>query len=227
MPGRVRESSRAGPAYRRSGPGRGARRRQGRAHRRGWERCRSTGCRDGPIIGIVKATRADSDVFITTTSADVVALSDAGADIIAFDATQRPRPETVASLCGTVQQRGRASMADISAIDEAKAAIAAGADLVGTTLSGYTDYSPALEGPDFELMQELHHGGVSFAAEGRIWTPDEAARAIALGARFVVVGSAITRPDVIARRFSDAVVRRAADPLTIGDRRWAGSTASQ
>jgi hypothetical protein len=63
--------------------------------------------------------------------------------------------------------------------------------------------------------------------EGRIWTPDEAARAIALGARFVVVGSAITRPDVIARRFSDAVVRRAADPLTIGDRRWAGSTVSQ
>jgi N-acylglucosamine-6-phosphate 2-epimerase len=102
-----------------------------------------------PIIGIVKATRADSDVFITTTSADVVALSDAGADIIAFDATQRPRPETVASLCGTVQQRGMASMADISAIDEAKAAIAAGADLVGTTLSGYTDYSPAPEEPDF------------------------------------------------------------------------------
>jgi N-acylglucosamine-6-phosphate 2-epimerase len=180
-----------------------------------------------PIIGIVKAMRADSDVFITTTSADVVALSEAGADIIAFDATRRPRPETVASLCGTVQQRGRASMADISAIDEAKAAIAAGADLVGTTLSGYTDYSPALEGPDFELMQELRHGGVSFAAEGRIWTPDEAARAIALGARSVVVRSAITRPDVIARRFSDAVVRRAADLLTIGDRGWAGSTASQ
>jgi N-acylglucosamine-6-phosphate 2-epimerase len=69
--------------------------------------------------------------------------------------------------------------------------------------------------------------GLTGQLEGRIWTPDEAARAIPLGPRSVVVGSAITRPDVITRRFSDAVVRRAADPLTIGDRRWAGSTASQ
>jgi N-acylglucosamine-6-phosphate 2-epimerase len=160
---------------------------------------------DAPIIGIVKARHPDTDVFITATSAEVVALANAGADIIAFDATRRPRPELVAQLNSAVHARGRIAVADISTLDEAKAAIADGADFVGTTLSGYTPYSPSVAGPDFELLRQLGQSGLPFVAEGRIGTPEEARQALELGASFVVVGSAITRPDVITRRFADAI----------------------
>lgn len=158
-----------------------------------------------PIIGIVKTVRRDSEIIITARVEEVDALSDAGADIIAFDATDRPRPEPVPALIAAVQRRGRVAMADISTLAEGEAAIAAGADFVGTTLSGYTPYSPALPGPDFALMAGLKQRGIPFVAEGRIWAPAEARRALELGAHFVVVGSAITRPDVITRRFADAV----------------------
>lgn len=158
-----------------------------------------------PIIGIVKAQHPGFDAFITTGLDEVDALADAGADIIAFDATDRPRPVPVAELVAAVLGCGRVAMADISTIREAHLAIEAGAHVAGTTLSGYTDYSPALEGPDFALMSELAAAKLPFVAEGRIWDPAEATRAIALGARFVVVGSAITRPDHITRRYADAV----------------------
>lgn len=168
---------------------------------------------DAPIIGIVKATHPNTDVFITATSAEVAALADRGADIIAFDATRRARPEPVTQLTSAVHARGRIAMADISTLDEAKAAIADGADFVGTTLSGYTPYSPGLVGPDFELLRELGRSGLPFVAEGRIRTPEEARRTLELGAIFVVVGSAITRPDVIARSFADAIAAFRPVPL--------------
>jgi N-acylglucosamine-6-phosphate 2-epimerase len=158
-----------------------------------------------PIIGIVKAGHPDTDVFITATSAEVASLAEAGADIIAFDATRRPRPEPATQLNAAAHARGCITMADISTLNEAKAAIADGVDFVGTTLSGYTPYSPSLAGPDFELLRQLGRCNLPFAAEGRIWTPEEARQALQLGASFVVVGSAITRPDIITRRFADAV----------------------
>ena len=89
-----------------------------------------------------------------------------------------------------------------------------GADLVATALSGYTPYSTSLSGPDFELMRQLSQSGLPFVAEGRIWTPEEARQALELGASFVVVGSAITRPDVIARRFVDAIATFRPCPLS-------------
>jgi|HubBroStandDraft_2_1064218.scaffolds.fasta_scaffold285105_2 putative N-acetylmannosamine-6-phosphate epimerase len=92
---------------------------------------------DAPIIGIVKARHPDTDVFITATSAEVAALATAGADIIAFDATRRPRPEPVTQLNSAVHARGRIAMADISTLDEAKAAIADGADFVSNALRLY------------------------------------------------------------------------------------------
>jgi len=158
-----------------------------------------------PIIGIVKASQPGSDVFITAATADVDALCAAGADVIAFDATQRTRPEPVPALVAAIERRGRVAMADVSTLEEAKAAMAAGAHFVGTTLAGYTPYSTLQAGPDFALMESLATAGVPFAAEGRIWDPSEARRAIELGAVFVVVGSAITRPDAITRRYADAV----------------------
>ena len=172
---------------------------------------------DAPIIGIVKATHPDTDVFITATSAEVASLANAGADIIAFDATRRPRPEPVTQLNSAVHAHGRIAMADISTLDEAKAAIADGADFVGTTLSGYTAYSPSDAGPDFELLRQLGQSGLPFVAEGRIRTPEEARRALELGASFVVVGSAITRPDVITRRFADAIAAFRPFPLASED----------
>lgn len=158
-----------------------------------------------PIIGIVKAKHPGSEAFITTRIEEVNALADAGAEIIAFDATDRTRHVPVADLVAAIVARGCIAMADISTLAEARSAVAAGAHVAGTTLAGYTDYSTALVGPDFALMADLAAAGIPFIAEGRIWEPAEAARSIALGAQFVVVGSAITRPDDITRRYASAV----------------------
>lgn len=162
-----------------------------------------------PIIGIVKSNAAADEAFITVRRCEVEALSAAGADIIAFDATRRRRPEPLAEVVAAIKAEHRVAMADISTLAEAEIAMGAGAEFVGTTLSGYTDYSPKLEGPDFELMSQLATARLPFVAEGRIWHPAEARRAIELGALFVVVGSAITRPDHITRRYAEAVTAAA------------------
>lgn len=156
---------------------------------------------DRPVIGLIKAQRPGTDVYITPTSIDVEAVAAAGADMVAFDATSRPRPDSVLGLCGAARRAGCLSMADISSASEGVGAMEAGADIVSTTLSGYTSYSPRQHTPDFDLMAELARLGVPFAAEGRIWTGQEARRCLDLGAVFVVIGSAITRPDAITRRF--------------------------
>jgi len=160
---------------------------------------------DRPMIGLVKARGGETDVYITPTLADALAVIAAGADIVAFDATHRARPADVAALCAVIRDQGRLSMADVSTADEGKTAIEAGADIISTTLSGYTPYSRQLTEPDFSLMEELSARGVPFAAEGRIWSTAHAMRAFELGAAFVVIGGAISRPDAITRRFVDAV----------------------
>src|ERR1700681_1770641 len=91
-----------------------------------------------PIIGIVKRQVPSSPVFITPEPADVAALAKAGADIVAFDATRRPRPTSVKDLLAAVHGAGRLAMADVASVAEAEAAVRAGTDIVGTTLSGYT-----------------------------------------------------------------------------------------
>lgn len=158
-----------------------------------------------PIIGITKIAQPGSDVYITPTRNDVRQLCEAGADIVAFDATNRPRPVSVAELVTEAKAHGRMTMADISTVEEGHDAFTSGADFVGTTLSGYTVYTKDRAAPDFDLMERLAAAGVPFVAEGRIWEPAEAQRAIRNGAAFVVIGSAITRPDEITRRFADAV----------------------
>jgi N-acylglucosamine-6-phosphate 2-epimerase len=100
-------------------------------------------------------------------------------------------------------------LADISTVEEGLLAAEAGAELVATTLSGYTSYSPAQDEPDFALIQQLapvlQGRGVPLIAEGRIHTPQQAARALAGGAFAVVVGTAITRPQEITKRFVSAL----------------------
>ncbi|MBB6097860.1 N-acylglucosamine-6-phosphate 2-epimerase [Deinobacterium chartae] len=158
-----------------------------------------------PIIGLTKTDRDDTDVYITPTPEEAAEIARLGAEIVAFDATDRPRPHTVSELVDAIHAAGALAMADISTLEEASAALEAGADVLSTTLSGYTPYSPQIPGPDWELMRALAARGIPFAAEGRIKSPQEAALALQLGAHCVVVGSAITRPDVITSWYARAL----------------------
>lgn len=163
-----------------------------------------------PVIGLIKRTIPGSDVFITPTAEEVAAIADAGAEIVAMDATDREgRLEKAAELFALAHRRGMAVMADVSTYEEGVAAARLGADFVGTTLSGYTPYSARQEGPDLELIRRLSADlDVPLVAEGRIWTPEEAVAALDAGADYVVVGSAITRPQLIAARYVAAIRRK-------------------
>lgn len=150
-----------------------------------------------PVIGLVKRDYADSDIYITPTTKEADELIEAGASMIAFDATRRPRPEgeTLEGLVAYIRSRGIRMMADISTLEEAVYAAALGVDCVSTTLSGYTSYSRQEEEPDFPLILEASRIlSVPVIGEGRIWEPSHAVRALQAGAFAVVVGSAITRP---------------------------------
>jgi N-acylglucosamine-6-phosphate 2-epimerase len=160
---------------------------------------------DLPIIGLYKASIPGMAVYITPTVTHARQVAEAGADIIALDATLRPHPAGLdaAGLIRAVKEvTGRPVLADVSNYAEGLAASAAGADAVSTTLSGYTDDSPKQEDPDFDLLERLVKDlRVPVIAEGRIATPEQLEHALRLGAYAVVVGSAITRPQWITRRF--------------------------
>ncbi|OOV11952.1 N-acetylmannosamine-6-phosphate 2-epimerase [Deinococcus sp. LM3] len=160
---------------------------------------------DLPLIGLTKTDREDTSVYITPTAEEAVHLAKLGCEIVALDATLRPRPEPLQGIFAAVHEAGALVMADISTLEEAQAAMALGADIVSTTLSGYTPYSRQLGGPDWTLMNELREAEVPFVAEGRLHSPAEATQARRQGAVFVVVGSAITRPDVITSWFTKAL----------------------
>lgn len=162
-----------------------------------------------PVIGLTKPDVIPSNwqeiVYITPTIKEVIELVEAGADIIAFDGTMRPRPEgtKLEDLIKYVKLNKRVSMADISTLEEAQNAEKLGADILSTTLSGYTQFSQNRgDGPDFELLKELvENTNLPVVLEGRIWNPEEVTKAFELGAHCVVIGSAITRPQLITRRF--------------------------
>ena len=163
-----------------------------------------------PLIGLWKMVLPGfEDVYITPRVEEAVAVADAGADIIAMDATLRPHPQgSAADLIRQVKAAtGRLVMADIATEADALAAIEAGADVLSTTLSGYTADSPALEGPDLELIRYLARLNlpIPVIGEGRIQTPEQARAALNAGAFAVVVGGAITRPQMITRRFASAL----------------------
>lgn len=160
------------------------------------------GAVDLPLIGLWK--QGEHGVYITPTPEAARAVVEAGADMVAIDATDRPRPAAVAALIRFIHEElGRPVLADVSTLAEGRAAAAAGADAVAPTLSGYTGGGPAPEGPDWDLLTALvAEIEAPVIMEGRIWTPEEAAKALGLGAWAVVVGSAITRPQLITRRFA-------------------------
>ena len=157
---------------------------------------------DLPIIGLWKDGK--EGVFITPTARHAVGIAEAGADVVAMDAT-KIRP-TLKEDIAAVHDAGALVMGDISTYEEGVAAAEAGADCVGTTLSGYTAWSPQQKEPDFELVRRLSNDlSIPVIAEGRINTPELLAGAYAAGAYSVVVGSAITRPQWITARFVEAL----------------------
>lgn len=163
-----------------------------------------------PVIGIFKREYPDSEVYITPTIEEALAVAETGAEIIALDATQRARPRGVS--LGTMIKELRHKtpallMADISTIEEGILAEQLGFNLVATTLSGYTSYTADKgQGPDLDLVEQLTRIlKIPVVAEGRIETPEQAAEAIKRGAWAVVVGTAITRPHIITQRFVTAI----------------------
>ena len=157
-----------------------------------------------PIIGLVKRDLADSPVRITPFIEDVEALAAAGADIIAYDATDRIRPVATRSLVERIHGLGKVAMADCSILADAERALAEGATIVGSTLAGYTGPVEPTE-PDFALIGGMRALTPHVIAEGCVRTPDQAVKAHAAGAYAVVVGSAITRPEHITTWFRDAL----------------------
>lgn len=163
-----------------------------------------------PIIGLRKIESADSPVVITPTAASAREILSTGVDFIALDSTTRPRPggETLREVVRTIHQHGAVALGDLATIDDLDHALRAGIDAVGTTLSGYVAGSPAMEEPDFDLLRMLlKRSPVPVFAEGRFWTPEQVVEAFALGASFVVVGTAITNPQAITSRFVAAIDR--------------------
>lgn len=166
---------------------------------------------DLPVIGLYKQDHPGFDVYITPTWSAAGEVIEAGAEIVALDGTERPRPggETLKDLIERIHGAGRLVMADISTLEEGVRAAELGADLVGTTLSGYTPYSPQQEGPDLALVEALARKiAVPVIAEGRYWTPEDVNAALERGAFAVVVGTAITNPWKITERFVGKLVRK-------------------
>lgn len=165
---------------------------------------------DLPIIGIIKSVYDGYDVFITPTFKEIDALYKEGVDIIAIDATDRIRPDdrNISDVYPEIKVKypDQLFMADCATYDEAKEANRLGFDFIGTTLSGYTEQSEDRSLPDIELMTQIAKDfSTPIIAEGGIWSPTELKVAFDAGVHCAVVGSAITRPMEITKRFVRAI----------------------
>ncbi|MEU5941589.1 putative N-acetylmannosamine-6-phosphate 2-epimerase [Micromonospora sp. NPDC047548] len=167
-----------------------------------------------PVIGLYK--HGTAGVFITPTAAHALKVARARADIVAVDATDRPRPDgrTFADTVRAIHEHTDALvLADVSTAAEGVAAVEAGADAVATTLSGYTPASPQTDGPDLGLVAQLvAQLPVPVIAEGRYRTTEQISAAFEAGAHAVVMGNAVTSPLWITRRLVPAAPRAAGTP---------------
>ncbi len=170
-----------------------------------------------PIIGIVKQDYPDSKVFITPTMKEVDELVQVGADIIALDATDRIRPngQTLTDLVTEIKEKypEQILMADCATIEDVKLAIKSGFDVISSTLVGYTEESASfqIDADDFAILKEMmtlsHAANRFFIAEGNINTPEKMQQVLSYGCDAVVVGSMITRPQLITRKFTSQLAR--------------------
>ncbi|MBF9688907.1 N-acetylmannosamine-6-phosphate 2-epimerase [Bifidobacterium dentium] len=158
-----------------------------------------------PVIGIWKDGR--EGVYITPTLRHARCCASAGADIVAIDATGRPRPDgrTYADTVRALHDEGIVVMADCGSFADAERAVEAGSDIISTTLSGYTGERKKTDGPDFDLLRRMvaaFGDATPVLCEGRIHTPDQLTQVMAVGAWAAVVGTAITHPTSITRWFA-------------------------
>lgn len=166
---------------------------------------------DLPIIGIIKKVYDDEpNVYITPTMAEVDALMECGVEILAIDATKRTHPggKSIDEFFGEVRKKypDQLFMADCSNAEEGIHAAKIGFDLIGTTLAGYTDYTKGRKLPPYDMIKTLvHESGKPVIAEGNISTPEMCRHAMDMDVQAVVVGSAITRPLEITRKFMKAL----------------------
>lgn len=167
---------------------------------------------DLPVIGIVKKDYSDSKVYITPTMDEVDELVSSNVEVIAMDATKDLRPGGIGidEFFKEVKKKypNQLFMADCSTVDEAINADKLGFDFIGTTLVGYTDQSKndKIDENDFEILRNIiKNVNNKVIAEGNINTPEKAKRVLELGAYSVVVGSIITRPQVITKNFTEKI----------------------
>ena len=163
-----------------------------------------------PVIGLVKINYPGYDSFITPTMKEVDDLVAVGSDVVALDCTLRRRGDgtTINEFIAQIREKypDIILMADISNYEEGINAWKCGVDIVGTTMSGYTDYTSKKDEPDYELMRRLAADiDIPVIGEGKIHYPDQAVKALQTGIWSIVVGGAITRPLEIAERFMKAI----------------------
>lgn len=162
---------------------------------------------DVPVIGLWK--EGHEGVFITPTLRHARACIMAGADIVALDATRRPRPDglTYAETVDALKKEGALIMADCGSIDDARMAVEAGSDIISTTLAGYSGEREKTVGPDFEVLNQMvsEFPDVPVLCEGRVHSAEQARQVMDAGAYAVVVGTAITHPTTITSWFANAI----------------------
>ena len=162
-----------------------------------------------PIVGLIKREYPGFEPYITPTLDEVRAIVASGADIVAFDATARPRPGGVGvgDLIATIHAAGALALADCSTASDASAAARLGADCVATTLCGYTPETAGRALPALALVGEIAALSCFAVCEGGVRSPAELRAALDAGADAVVVGSAITNVDWLVREFAGAADR--------------------
>lgn len=164
---------------------------------------------DLPLIAIYKKVYGTNNVYITPTIEEIEALLPANSEIIAVDATMRKRPDgkTLKEFIKEIKKiYSGLIMADISSYEEGIEAEELGFDIVSTTLSGYTDYTLDRSKPDIELIEKLAQKlRIPVIAEGNIESPEFVVKCLKAGAWSVVVGGAITRPQLITRKFTEVI----------------------
>lgn len=169
---------------------------------------------DLPLIGIIEGQFSNGWSCITPDFSDIEKIIDAGADMVALDVTPRKRPNGLDGIEFFDEARDKYTIpliADIATFEEGVRAAELGADAVATTLAGYTEYTcvSSTDRPDFDLIERLSRGvEVPVIAEGRIWTPEQSKESLLRGAFAVVVGTAITRPRVMTKKFVDVMSSR-------------------
>jgi N-acylglucosamine-6-phosphate 2-epimerase len=166
-----------------------------------------------PVIGLYKVDYADSEIYITPTMKEIDALAGVSPDIIAMDATDRSRPQglTLEKFFPRVKEKypDMLFMADCSCFEDAERAQKLGFDIAGTTMRGYTKATQGIQIPDYDMLHKITTElSIPVIAEGGIWEPEQLKRVFTENILAAVIGTAITRPREITRRFVSSVEKK-------------------